>query len=255
MALLKTPVKIAMVEYTNTLPFQWAIKHQPLQWPYELHQYYPRKCAHALMQGAADLALLPVGQLSALNNYHICSPFGISANGRVDSVKLYSEVPLQNITELLLDYQSATSVALAKLLCKTLWNIQPVFIETQPGFEKNISGNKAGIVIGDRTFSMNGHFPLELDLSEQWQIHTRLPFVFAVWVSLKPLDPDFLTAFEACLSYGISNIDRAILTRPSPEHKLLHTYLKQRIEYRLDDRKYKALEMFLNLLKNSETSF
>ncbi|NBY10763.1 MAG: hypothetical protein EBQ77_07165 [Sphingobacteriia bacterium] len=100
LAPLKTPVKIALVSYTNTLPFQWALKHNPPDWPISVISDYPSRCAEYLLSGAADIALLPVGQLKDLAHYTICSPIGIAANGPVDSVKVYSQVPLNQIKTL-----------------------------------------------------------------------------------------------------------------------------------------------------------
>lgn len=249
MAPLKTPVKIALVSYTNTLPFQWALKHSPPDWPISVISNYPSRCAEYLLSGAADIALLPVAQLADLAHYTICSPIGIAANGRVDSVKVYSHVPLNQIKILLLDYQSKTSAALVQVLCQKFWNIHPEFKATILGFENLIQDTTAALVIGDRTFAMNGNYPFEFDLAEQWYGFTKMPFVFAVWVSLKPLDPDFIKQFEACLKIGLLHIDDAITTRPKSEHAFLNTYLKHRIDYIVDDQKHKALNQFLTFIK------
>lgn len=245
---MKPLVKIALVGYTNTLPYQWALKHKAPDWPIEVITDYPSRCADALLSGAADMALLPVGQLKDLKTYTICCPYGIAANKRVDSVKVYSRVPLQHIECLLLDYQSKTSVALVQLLCSKYWHITPQFKSTSAGFEQLINNSTAALVIGDRTFSMNGNYPYEYDLAEHWFNFTGMPFVFAVWVSLKPLDANFLKAFEACMHSGIMHIDDAISSKPTSEHAFLTTYLKQRIDYHIDASKQNALQHFLNLI-------
>jgi len=248
LAPLKTPVKIALVSYTNTLPFQWALKHNPPDWPISIISDYPSRCAEYLLSGAADIALLPVGQLKDLAHYTICSPIGIAANGPVDSVKVYSQVPLNQIKTLLLDYQSKTSAALVQLLCRHYWKIHPEFKVTSAGFEQDIQNTTAALVIGDRTFAMNGRYPFEFDLAEHWYMYTGMPFVFAVWVSLKPLDDRFLLGFETCLNFGLNHIDDVITNRPKTEQAFLTTYLKHRINYRIDAEKHKALQYFLALI-------
>ncbi|NIV10898.1 MAG: hypothetical protein GWN62_06290, partial [Aliifodinibius sp.] len=53
-------------------------------------------------------------------------------------------------THVLLDYQSRTSVNLAKVLLKHYWKKEVVFIDGGIDFREQIKGNTAGVVIGDR---------------------------------------------------------------------------------------------------------
>jgi chorismate dehydratase len=208
----------------------------------------PAECARKLLEDEVDLALVPVAILTALKEYHIVTDYCIGADGQVDSVKLYSAVPLEEVKSVLLDYQSRTSVNLARLLFSRHWKMSPAFVAAKEGFEQAIGGTTAGVVIGDRTFSLNGKFLYEYDLAAEWKLLTGLPFVFAAWVSRRKLPESFINRFNAVLKSGIDGIDEALEQchySPRLDRATAREYLTQRIDYQLDDKKKRALELFL----------
>src|SRR5688572_6575193 len=99
-------IRISIVNYTNTLPFKWALKRDSLLKRIDLQEDIPSICAQKLKFGQVDLALVPVALIPELDKYFIETDYCIGADGVVDSVKLYSEVPLEEITSITLDYQS-----------------------------------------------------------------------------------------------------------------------------------------------------
>jgi chorismate dehydratase len=244
-------IKISIVNYTNTLPFKWALKRSKLYADIDLQEDIPSICAQKLKFGQVDLALVPAALLAELDEYVIESNFCIGANGKVDSVKLYSQVPPEQIKTVTLDYQSKSSITLTKILYKFFWKRDVEFLEAKPGFEEKISGHNAAVVIGDRTFNMNERFKYEIDLAEEWKNFTGLPFVFAVWVSTNPLPTTFINEFNTVLKHGIANILTSIEDDYSgkiyDKKQTLH-YLTNRIDYNFDEQKRKALNLFLNYI-------
>src|SRR5690242_8821649 len=115
-ALQQEKIKISIVNYTNTLPFKWALKNSDIMEKIDLQEDIPSICAQKLKFGQVDLALVPVALIAELPEHHIETEFCIGAHGKVDSVKLYSHVPLKEIETVTLDYQSKTSITLAKVL-------------------------------------------------------------------------------------------------------------------------------------------
>ncbi len=244
--------KISIVNYTNTLPFKWALKRSKLFSQIDLQEDIPSICAQKLKYGQVDLALVPIALLPELDTYFIESDFCIGANGKVDSVKLYSKVPLQEIKTVVLDYQSKTSITLTKILFKFFWKKEVNFLDAKPGFENEVEGSNAIVVIGDRTFTMNGNFAYEFDLAEEWKKFCNLPFVFAAWVSTEKLSEDFIELFNEALKQGIENITEAIeedYTNKDLSKNETINYLTQRIDYRLNSNKKEALQLFLNYMK------
>jgi chorismate dehydratase len=162
---------------------------------------------------------------------------------------LYSEVPLKDIEEIMLDYQSRTSVMLARVLAKDLWKISPVYIPAFKGYEQLIGGQRAAVVIGDRAFNLNGRFNYEYDLSEEWKKLTNMPFVFACWVSNKPLKENFIHAFNQALSFGINSIEEVARINEIPGVGLKE-YFSKYISYEFSAEKHSALDLFLQKIKS-----
>jgi chorismate dehydratase len=217
----------------------------------DLQEDIPSICAQKLKYKQVDLALVPVALLSELPHYHIETDFCIGAFKKVDSVKLYSEVPLVQIESITLDYQSRSSITLTKVLCRFFWNITPKYVDAIPGFEKDTKHKNASVVIGDRTFDLNGKYNYEYDLAEEWFKFTGLPFVFAAWVSTEKMDPDFIKEFNAVLKYGVDHTADAInenVGNLSLSKEKALEYLTERIDYRLDDEKRKGMQFFLKYI-------
>ena len=250
---MSQPVRISIVNYTNTLPFKWAIKRDPIFKQIDLQEDIPSICGQKLKFGQVDLALVPVALIAELDTYFIETDYCIGANGIVDSVKLYSEVPLEQVETVTLDYQSKSSITLSKVLFKNHWKLAPDFIEAKPGFENEIKDKNAAVVIGDRTFRLNGRFRYEFDLAEQWKQLTGLPFVFAAWISTEKLDQQFIEKFNSVLKYGVEHTRNAI--EESQQINGLSKaetieYLTNRIDYKLDEGKLKALKLFLHYISS-----
>jgi chorismate dehydratase len=243
-------IKISIVNYFNTLPFRYGLKNSEFINSIDLQEDIPSICAQKLKFKQVDIGLVPVALLPELDNYKIVTDYCIGANGKVDSVKLYSEVPLNEIKTVILDYQSKSSIKLTKVLNKFYWKQNFEFKDAKPGYERNISGTNAAVVIGDRTFALNGAFKYEFDLAEEWKKMTGLPFVFAAWVTTSEVDPKFISEFNEVLKNGIRNTKKALqesdIQHPSSFNAL--DYLTNKISYDLDVRKQEALQLFLKYI-------
>lgn len=245
-------IKISAVSYLNTTSLIYGLENdQEIMSQVDLQKDIPAVCAKKLISGEVDLGLIPVAMISKLKESHIISDYCIGAEGKVKSVLLLSDVPLEEIETIQLDYQSRTSVALCKVLCKELWNIQPKFESTKKGFENSINGKVAGVIIGDRTFHLEKQYAYEFDLAEEWQKLTGLPFVFAAWVSNKKLPESFISTFNAALNSGLNNTKKAIdnLDSISISKPELEEYLNKYIQFKLDQPKREGLRLFLNKLE------
>lgn len=242
-------IKVSAVSYLNTLPFLYGINNSDIINDIELSLDIPSDCAKKLMSGEVDLGLVPVAILPELKEYHIVSDYCIGAEGKVKSVALFSEVGLNEIETIYLDYQSKTSVNLAQVLAKEYWKISPKWIEASTGFENEIKGNVAGIIIGDRTFHYSKKF--KFDLAQEWLDFSGLPFVFACWISNKKLPNLFVQKFNQGLKLGVNSINDVILNYNENfiSNKCLKRYLTENISYLFDEDKQRAIQKFLNYIK------
>lgn len=238
--------KVSAVSYANSYPFIYGLKTRLKKNQIQLELDNPADCAKKLVNGEVDLGLVPVAIIPELPESHIVSNFCIGADGPVESVCLFSDVPLKEIETVLLDYQSRTSVQLVQYLAERVWKIEPTWVSAKTGFESAMRGVTAGVVIGDRAFPLLNKFKYVYDLSEEWKKSTGLPFVFACWVSNKRLDDEFLASFESALKYGLDNKQAAIESMAAGAHEDLVRYVDSVIRYDLDEKKRQAMKLFLD---------
>ncbi len=246
--------KVSAVSYLNTLPFLYGLENDPeVKQHIELSVDYPSRCAEKLLTGQVHIGLVPVVALLDNPQLAIVSDYCIGSDGEVASVFLFSNRPLEQITEIYLDYQSRTSVNLVKILAREYWKISPRWLPTVEGFERDLD-TKAAVVIGDRAFRLREKAKYAYDLSLEWKRYTGLPFVFAVWAANTRLDPAFVRIFNRALEKGIRNIDAVLEHYRGKILRLLpldeaRTYLTKHIDYRLDPAKHKAIKTFLGKVK------
>ena len=242
-------IRLSAVSYLNTKPFIYGIFRSKLSEKIDLSLDIPSVCAQKLLCSEADLVLTPVAVIPELPEAHLVSDYCIGSTGPVKTVCIFSEKPLSEIKRLYLDFHSRTSVALSRLLCQEFWKIEPEFVPAEEGYEQKIGGDTAGLIIGDRAIGLEKNYPYVYDLGQAWMDFTGLPFVFAAWVSTRPLDPAFIAEFNEALLAGIESIPQLIYLIPPPHPDFdLKTYFTRHISYPLDAAKRKGLDLFLSYL-------
>lgn len=245
-------IRVSPISFLNTLPLSYGIRHSNLINQIELVVDTPAQCANRLIEGSVDIGLVPVATIPSICNAQIISDFCIGVSGAVRTVVLVSEVPLNEIKEIILDYQSRTSVVLARILVSDFWNINVKFSNAKPGFEYvQVKGTTAAVVIGDKVFGIEKKYKYVFDLAIQWREYTGLPFVFACWVTNCNLSQNFINDFNEALRYGVEHIKEALdsIENPViPKHEALK-YLSQNIDFNFTDDKKEAMQLFLKKLE------
>ena len=113
----------------------------------ELIEDYPSKIAAMLINNEVDVGLIPVAACLKLNQWNIIGTHCIGSDGPVASVCIFSEQPIDEVRKVYLDYQSRTSVNLAKLLLNEYWKLKVEYIDAKgEDFRNEIKGNTAGVI-------------------------------------------------------------------------------------------------------------
>lgn len=242
--------RIGVVSYFNTQPLLLGIEKADFLSKIELVKDYPAKVAQALIDGQIDIGLVPVAITPLLSKPHIVSDFCIGTKTKVASVAIFSKVPMDQIASIYLDYQSRTSVQLARILLKEFWKKDIQFLHAEEGYIQKIDGTTAGVIIGDRALANLTEFEYVYDLGEAWIEHTGLPFVFAAWMSNQPIPDTFKTLFNNANAYGVEQISEVLDQLPTRTHGYdMETYYTKNIEYRLTDTMQQGMQLFLEKVK------
>jgi chorismate dehydratase len=230
------------------------LKLAPIASHIELIEDNPARLAEMLKNNEIDLGLIPIAAIPELNESHLSGDYCIGTEGEAASVCLFSEVPLEQIEKVYLDYQSRTSVELLKWIMHEYWGIKPEIIEAEDeDYRKKIKGTTAGLVIGDRAFEQRKLSTFFYDLGAEWKKITGQPFVFAAWISSKKLPEDFIKMFNEANAKGLTHIDEIVATHSFDLYDL-KKYYTLHMNYLLDERKKKAMDYFLQVIGEGSES-
>ncbi len=241
-------IRVGIVNYLNTLPLIYGLQKSPINKMIELTGAYPAMLARMLADNEIDIGLIPVASIPDLPSSYIVGNYCIGAEGEIASVCLFSEVPMAAIKTVYLDYQSRSSVELLKWLMKESWGIDPEIIQAEDDrYRRQIKGNTAGLVIGDRALEQRKISTFIYDLGSEWRSITGLPFVFAAWVSTRPLEADFIDMFDKANALGLNHLDE-IIAQTSFDLYDLKKYFTLHLSYQLDARKREGMQRFLSII-------
>lgn len=184
------PIRLGIVRYLNTLPLVEGLERLS---GLELVPAVPSHLAGMLAEGAVDMALASIVDAVRSSVPLAVVPCGmIGCDGPTLTVRLFSSVPAERVTEVYADTDSHTSVVLCRLLLGILHG-QDVRVvnfdarERTTGSASNEPGEwpPAILLIGDKVVTDQTpavRYPYQMDLGEAWKAATGLPFVYAAWM-------------------------------------------------------------------------
>ncbi len=243
-------IRVGIVNYLNTKPLLVGLRKFQEAGQIKLIEDYPARIAALLAKKEIDLGLVPVAALPTIPDHSIVGSYCIATNEEVGSVCLFSQQPIEQVTRVVLDYQSRTSVQLARLLFSQFWKKE---VEFTPAVDDmyidEIKGATAGIIIGDRALEARSHFTYIYDLGVAWKAFTNLPFVFAVWASVAPVSNEFITLFDEANGVGFTQLKEVVAANQQVTQYDLYHYYTANIDYRLSPEKEEAIRVFLQKLE------
>lgn len=244
-------IRVGAVNYRNAKPLVYGLQQPEMTKIIDLSFDYPARLVDQLNQGSIDIGLVPVASIPHIQGAKVIGKYGIATNGHVASVALFSQVPLEEIQTVILDYQSRTSVELLRILIRDHWKKEVAFLPSVGDeYIENIQGTTAGVIIGDRALLNLNRFTFVYDLGAAWNSLTGRPFVFAVWVASKQMEADFIKRFDEANSIGLNRLEELSKAWPLPGVDML-SYYRDRISYVIDREKQEALELFLRSIEHS----
>src|SRR5216110_2962385 len=148
----------------------------------------PTALNRLLLEGELDTA--PISSIEYARNadhLRLLPRLCVASEGAVDSIQLVSRKPLEQVRTVAVTPESATSVALTKVLLPEAEHV-PLGEEAD-----------AKLLIGDAALQSAFEDPTpHYDLGRLWLERTGLPMVFAVWAAPEPV-PQGLDELESAL--------------------------------------------------------
>ena len=243
-------MRIGAVRYLNARPLTVALAE--LAPNAEIVLDLPSRLADGLAAGQLDVAMIPSVEFFRSPGCAIVSDACISCDGPVKSVKLFGRVPVEQIRSLALDEGSRTSAAMARILLKERFGLEPRLEPLPIGATLADTTADAVVLIGDRGMLLPQEpFEFVWDLGEQWCRWNGLPFVFAMWIARPDLELDGLDSlFAAARDAGLKRLEQ-IAREESPRIGLSFeeclAYLRDHLVFHLGKRQWQGLETFCRL--------
>ncbi|MGE3180888.1 MAG: menaquinone biosynthetic enzyme MqnA/MqnD family protein [Phycisphaerae bacterium] len=199
-------IPLGAVSFLNSRPLLYGLVRDPR---ISLQVGVPSSLAARLQNDEFAAALVPIVDVLRSNGtFGVVSDGCIACDGETMTVRVFSQVPPDRITRIVGDPDSHTSVVLARVLWRALYDrdieiVSPsgaasdlhvrrsdeTGIETPWHAEKCSGGpaydsDDAVLLIGDKVVDPHrAGYAYEIDLGGAWRAHTGLPFVFAVWAA------------------------------------------------------------------------
>ncbi|MGA7826036.1 MAG: menaquinone biosynthesis protein [Geobacteraceae bacterium] len=179
---------IGQIDYANCFPIFSALQRNFDCSNYRFVRGTPSVLNRQLLSGGIDLCpSSSIAYARSAETLRLIPDLSISSVGPVQSVKLFSRIPLAELdrTCIGLTVESETSVALLKIILQKFYRFSNEFASVLVD-DAFILGNNcpAILVIGDSALKWTQKFTdmFQYDLGELWYSWTGLPFVFALWM-------------------------------------------------------------------------
>lgn len=243
-------MNIGVVPYLNALPLIRGL-------PFDLRKAPPATLARLLRIGEIDLATAPVTTLFEHPEWRAVPGIAIGTKQEARSVLLCMRSPdinIHSVRSIYIDMESRTSALLLKVLLAIKYERPLDSIE----FQTNIPSPdfEAKMIIGDKALKEQERPTWEgprYDLGEQWTEWTKLPFVFACWVSRRPtLDTEVLEILRRSPDRNLQELDSWISTIEGYEPEILREYFTENMNYGLGREEQQGLATFYQYLRELE---
>jgi len=247
----------------------WDFHHPPMQSElaarYLLHLTEPAQCARELLEGRADLGLIPIAALTP--ELRIVPGCTIASLDKVRSIQLIVKAPLtlEQVRTVAADTASRSSVAYAQVLFRHFIGVEPEFLPARANAEAMLAKADAALLIGDPALlALERKEEIEArvgpcrwyDVAEQWKQRTGLPWVAAVWAVRPEAVPtvedrrQLIADLNGSRDRGLAHIEdlvREWTPRIALSPATIRHYLEHNIHYVLDAQCEPSIRTFRRL--------
>lgn len=198
-------------------------------------------------RGDVDAAIASSFFAIADPSLKVAQGVSISSLSTVESVRLFSKVPFDQIRALALDAASMTSNHLALILLSEKFGVRPQAEPRKAELGPMLKEFDAAVLIGDAGMAAPANGLHVMDLGLEWSMLTGLPFVWAVWVGRDGLTEALARSLSDAKEYGKANLEniaaKAAADLGWPVESCRH-YLTHAIDFDLGPNHLKGFELF-----------
>ena len=176
-------MRLGVLKSINAMPVTYGLECGAVPLAGQILRGEPSWLNREARQGRLDVTAVSAAEVAAApGHYRVLPGLCVAARGPVQSVRLFSRVPLAELPgrPVAITSASATSRILVQVLVE---GIRPVELSGEPRLDGEVP---ALLLIGDRALGDVPGARHAVDLGELWRATTGLPMVFALWVATGP---------------------------------------------------------------------
>ncbi|MHB0915938.1 MAG: menaquinone biosynthetic enzyme MqnA/MqnD family protein [Thermoleophilia bacterium] len=240
-------IRIGHFEFLNGYPLYYGLERGAGWSCFQMAHGVPTELNRLLLDGELDIS--PISSIEYAANSDrllLFSRLSITADGAVDSIRLITSRPIGELTSVAVTSQSATSVALLKIILSQGYGIEPRYSTLEGDVAAGLAEHDGVLLIGDDALKSyyNEQWERSYDLGEEWKALTGLPMVYALWAvsrqfydrrrdEANEVQERLLYSLEYCRGHWDEVVAAAARVYPfQPE--MLHSYFAK-LRYDLTD--------------------
>jgi len=241
--------RIAVVPYLNTRPLIWGLDETA---EVELVRAVPSELRGKLAGGEVQAALMPSIDLQRFDRPLTVIRAGcIASAGPTLTVRVFSQVPAEDVNVLWADTDSHASVALARVLWAATFHRELHVIPFDTRQRPPQMDAEAVLLIGDKVVTDPPlGYDYQIDLGAMWYEMTGLPFVFAAWAAAPGADCAALCGLLGRARAGGQRRAEQIAREYGPAYgwpaDLAVQYLTRNLEFAFTDAHREGMEEFFD---------
>jgi chorismate dehydratase len=245
-------LRLSFIEFLNAIPLGWGFLHGSDKGAFDLLFDVPSECARHLSSKEVDIGLIPVIEFQRISGLRVIPDISISSQRRVRSVLFVSRVPIEEISTVALDTSSKTSAVLLRILLSEFYGKESIrYSEQRPDPTIMLRSFDAALLIGHNAITSSLDGLKVYDLAQEWYRFTGFPFVFAFWAVREGVDlAEQGEIFYRSRGEGLKAIDKIAemySSQLSIAPAKIRSYLKNNLDYSLDDKNLAGLNYFYEL--------
>jgi len=177
---------------------------------------------------------------------------GVVSKGKVGTVRLYIKENLRVIKYVAIDPSAMNEVAMTKIVLAEKYQMSPSFVVGETGIAKMLESADAALIVGDNALIADKELMANyIDLGEEWEDITGLPFVHFVWSARRnSLGADQLQSIISSRNLGVDNL-KEIVNEVSVNlglpYQSLAGHFEEEIYFEIAAREIEGMRQFFEL--------
>lgn len=202
------------------LPFTWIVNSAA-------------RNAIGLKERELDAAFLtPISYARESSLYYIVPGVAVASAGADATITLHVREGLHNVSTIAVDPSSSSEIVLTKIILAECFDLSPKIVPFSGSLEEALAKADAALLVGDPSLRAQEDHESALDLVEEWNEMTGLPYVHGFWCGREhALTMEEIRLLQQARTAGLGDLD-GLSSRAPIAHTLdryspaaIHDYL------------------------------